>query len=111
MTGTFNTPFAFETIKVELVEDHLLLVTFDRPEAGNSTNTQMGRELLELWTGLYIDQQGVRCVVLTGSGEKIFNAGGDLKERNNMTDEQWQQQHALFENCLLYTSPSPRDRG
>ena len=39
MTGTFKTPFAFETIKVELVEDHLLLVTFDRPEAGNSTNT------------------------------------------------------------------------
>ncbi|WP_420537690.1 enoyl-CoA hydratase-related protein [Hyphomonas adhaerens] len=101
MTGTFKTPFAFETIKVELVEDHLLLVTFDRPEAGNSTNTQMGRELLELWTGLYIDQQKVRCVVLTGAGEKIFNAGGDLKERNNMTDEQWQQQHALFEKCRV----------
>ena len=101
MTSKFETPFPFETIKVELVEDHLLLVTFNRPEAGNSTNTQMGRELFELWTGLYINQQGVRCVVLTGAGEKIFNAGGDLKERNNMTDEQWQQQHALFEKCRI----------
>jgi len=91
----------YETLKVERVEDHLLVVTFNRPEAGNSTNTQMGKDLFDLWTGLYIDQQGIRCIVLTGAGEKIFNAGGDLKERNNMTDEQWQQQHALFEKSRI----------
>ncbi len=91
----------YETLKVERVEDHLLVVTFNRPEAGNSTNTQMGKDLFDLWTGLYIDQQDIRCIVLTGAGEKIFNAGGDLKERNNMTDGQWQQQHALFEKSRI----------
>ncbi|MBV1863171.1 MAG: hypothetical protein KUG74_01940 [Rhodobacteraceae bacterium] len=69
--SSFKTPFPFETIKIEEVEDHLLVVTFDRPRAGNSTNTQMGRELLELWTNLYIDQQGIRCVVLTGAVKRF----------------------------------------
>jgi len=92
---------SYETLKLERIDDHLLVVTFNRPEAGNSTNSQMGRDLLDLWTGLYIDQQNIRCIVLTGAGDKIFNAGGDLKERNNMTDEQWQQQHALFEKARI----------
>lgn len=91
----------YETLKVEQPEESLLLVTLNRPRAGNSTNTRMGHDLLDLWTGLYIDQQKIRCVVLTGAGEKIFSAGGDLKERNNMTDEQWQQQHALFEKARI----------
>jgi len=92
---------SYETILVERIDDHLLLVTLNRPKAGNSTNTQMGREVLDLWSGLYVDQQDVRCVVLTGAGDRIFSAGGDLKERNNMTDEQWQQQHALFEQARI----------
>ncbi len=91
----------YDTLKLERIDDHLLVVTFNRPEAGNSTNTQMGRDLFDLWSSLYINQQGLRCIILTGAGDKIFSAGGDLKERNNMTDEQWQQQHALFEKSRL----------
>jgi enoyl-CoA hydratase/carnithine racemase len=89
----------YETLKLDRIEDYLLLVTLNRPHAGNSTNTQMGRDFLDLWTELYIDQQGIRCVVLTGAGDRIFSAGGDLKERNNMTDEEWHRQHSLFERA------------
>jgi enoyl-CoA hydratase len=39
----------------------------------------------------------VRCVVLTGAGERIFCSGGDLKERNGMSKETWVRQHQLFE--------------
>tara|TARA_R110000787_G_scaffold71920_8_gene160183 strand:+ start:752 stop:1555 length:804 start_codon:yes stop_codon:yes gene_type:complete len=92
---------AFETLKVERIEDHLLVVTLNRPAQANSTNTQMGRDLFDLWTGLYVDQQDIRCIVLTGAGDKVFSAGGDLKERNEMTDEQWQRQHALFERARM----------
>ena len=89
----------FETIKLERRGDHLLIVTLNRPKAGNSMNTLMGEELRDLWSGLYCDQEDIRCAVLTGAGDRIFCAGADLKERNGMTDA-----------CLLYTSPSPRDK-
>jgi enoyl-CoA hydratase/carnithine racemase len=35
--------------------------------------------------------------VLTGSGDRVFCSGGDLKERNGMTEQQWRRQHELFE--------------
>jgi enoyl-CoA hydratase len=38
--------------------------------------------------------------VITGSGPKVFCAGGDLKQRNGMTDEQWQDQHLIFERAI-----------
>ena len=60
----------------------------------------MGFELRDLFTALYHDQRSIRCIVITGRGAKIFCAGGDLKERNNMTDEAWQTQHALFEQAV-----------
>ena len=39
-------------------------------------------------------------MILTGTGDKVFCAGGDLKERNGMTDAQWLKQHALFERAF-----------
>jgi enoyl-CoA hydratase len=99
----------FETLKVDRIEEYLLCVTLNRPHAANSTNTQMGRDLFDLWSGLYLDQQSVRCIVLTGAGSKFFSAGGDLKERNGMTDQEWHRQHALFElaRMALLNCPVP----
>jgi enoyl-CoA hydratase len=87
----------YETLKTAMVEPHVLLVTLNRPEVANALNTQMGRDFLDLWTRLTEDAEDVRCVILTGAGEKVFCAGGDLKERNGMTRQQWQRQHELFE--------------
>ena len=90
----------FETFQVEFTDDHILIVTLDRPEAANAKNTAMGLEQKELFEGLYVDTEGVRCVVLTGRG-KVFCAGGDLKERKGMSDEDWKRQHAIFEQGVL----------
>ncbi|MBE0624053.1 MAG: enoyl-CoA hydratase/isomerase family protein [Burkholderiales bacterium] len=87
----------YETLKTEMAAPHVLLATLNRPELGNAINTQMGHDFLDLWTRLTEDAGDIRCVVLTGAGEKIFCAGGDLKERNGMTREQWVRQHQLFE--------------
>jgi enoyl-CoA hydratase/carnithine racemase len=87
----------YETLKTELADDGTLVVTLNRPEARNATNTQMGRELLDMWQHVAEKASGVRCVVLTGAGEKAFCAGGDLKERNGMTPAQWEVQHEIFE--------------
>ena len=61
----------------------------------------MGRDLLDLWTRLTAAPSELRCVVLTGAGERAFCAGGDLKERNGMSDATWRAQHEIFERGFL----------
>jgi enoyl-CoA hydratase/carnithine racemase len=90
----------FETITVERRDSHVLLVTLNRPEAANALNTQMGLDLVELFEGFSVDIEGLRAIILTGAGSKAFCAGGDLKQRNGMTDEAWQAQHLVFERML-----------
>ena len=88
---------AYETILTEMVGSHVMKVTLNRPQVGNAVNTQMGHDMLDLWNRLTAEPGDVRCIVLTGAGDKIFCGGGDLKERNGMTKPQWTRQHELFE--------------
>jgi len=88
---------AYETLKTDMPEPHLLVVTLNRPDVRNAMNTQMGHDMLDLWTRLTVDPEDVRCAILTGAGEHAFCSGGDLKERNGMTETVWRAQHELFE--------------
>jgi enoyl-CoA hydratase len=90
----------YETVRVEDRSAGLLLLTLDRPAAANAMNTQMGRDLLGFFETVNAAPAEQRCIVLTGAGERAFCAGGDLKERNGMTDEAWQDQHLLFERMV-----------
>ena len=89
----------YATLALEMVEPHVLVIKLNRPEVANAINTQMGRDMLDLWRRLTDDAGEVRCAILTGAGDKIFCAGGDLKERNGMTKQQWVAQHELFERA------------
>src|SRR5258705_11476749 len=91
----------YQTLKLEESAPHLLLVTLNRPKALNALNTQMGRELHELWTRLTAEPGETRCVILTGSGERAFCAGADLKERDGMARADWQGPHELFRRGVL----------
>jgi enoyl-CoA hydratase/carnithine racemase len=99
----------YETILTETLNDHLLKVTLNRPEVGNAKNTQMGLDLLDLWTTLIDDPGDIRCVILTGAGDRIFCAGGDLKQRKTLNAKQWQHQHEIFERArdALLDCPVP----
>lgn len=90
----------FETVAVEQPQAHTVLVTLNRPGVANAMNTQMGLDLLEVFDGFCAAPNRQRCVVITGAGTKAFCAGGDLKQRNGMTDEQWQDQHLIFERMV-----------
>ena len=90
----------FDTIRVEYPQEHTVLVTLNRPEVANAMNTQMGLDLLEVFDGFCAAPNKQRCIVITGAGVKAFCAGGDLKQRNGMTDEQWQDQHLIFERMI-----------
>jgi enoyl-CoA hydratase/carnithine racemase len=91
---------SYETLRVERTQPDTLLVTLHRPEAANAMNTQMGLDLLALFDGINAAPAQQRCVVVTGAGSRAFCAGGDLKERNGMTDRQWQDQHLIFERAI-----------
>lgn len=90
----------FETITVSRDDHQILLVTLNRPAVSNALNTQMGLDLMEVFEALSTDAEELRAVIITGSGDKAFCAGGDLKERNGMTDAGWQAQHAIFERMV-----------
>jgi enoyl-CoA hydratase len=87
----------YHTLAVDTVQPGVMRVALDRPQAANALNTQMARDLVALWSGLADDPGEVRCIVLTGSGERAFCAGADLKERLGMSDADWQTQHVVFE--------------
>jgi len=91
----------YDTYHLELIDEHILVVTMDRPDVANAKNTAMGLEQKEIFGDLYTDTEGVRVVILTGRGTKAFCAGGDLKERKGMTDAQWRYQHAVFEQGVM----------
>jgi 2-(1,2-epoxy-1,2-dihydrophenyl)acetyl-CoA isomerase len=59
------------------VKDHVARITFNRPDAANALNLEMGRDLMHVAIRASEDPQ-VRAVILTGAG-KMFSGGGDLK--------------------------------
>ena len=90
----------YTTLLLEQPAEYVLQVTLNRPEAANAFNTQMACELYELFESLALDARSARCVILTAVGDRAFCAGGDLKERNGMTDADWQRQHLIYERML-----------
>ncbi|MBT4567085.1 MAG: enoyl-CoA hydratase/isomerase family protein, partial [Marinovum sp.] len=91
---------AYDTLLLQEPSKHVLQVTLNRPEAANAFNTMMARELFDLFETLALDAQDIRVVVLTGAGDRAFCAGGDLKERNGMSDAEWQAQHLIYERMV-----------
>ena len=90
----------YKTIKLEYPEKKILLVTLNRPAFSNAFNSEMAEEIHNLFEQLNNERSNVRVVVLTGQGSKAFSAGGDLKERNGMTNESWFKQHLIFEKMI-----------
>jgi enoyl-CoA hydratase len=99
--------FKFQTLSCESAGPEILIVKFNRPEVANALNTQMGRDVLALFSELLLDPGGLRCLILTGVGTHAFCAGGDLKERDGMTDAAWLSQHVVFEQAFRAVMECP----
>ena len=65
------------------VQGAVAVVTIDRPKALNALNPEVLADLKAAFEG--IDQNTVRCVVLTGAGDKSFVAGADIGSMSTMT--------------------------
>ncbi|MFO1161740.1 MAG: enoyl-CoA hydratase-related protein [Reyranellaceae bacterium] len=72
-----------------VVADHVARVTIDRPDRMNAIDEASEAELQRIWAAIEGDDQ-VRCIVLTGSGERAFCTGADMKQSGNKTGlEYW----------------------
>jgi enoyl-CoA hydratase/carnithine racemase len=99
----------YSTLRFEQPRAHVGLLTLDRPQVANAINTAMARELLEFFTDLTAtaNADSLRCLIIMGAGDKAFCAGGDLKERDGMSDEDWSTQHALVERTIVLILECP----
>ena len=73
----------YETLLVEQ-RGAVTLVTLNRPQALNALNSGVLDDLIAAFDAFEADP-GQRCAVLTGSGDKAFAAGADIKEMASLT--------------------------
>ncbi len=68
-------------------EGHICTLTLNRPQVMNALSFPMLLELAGVLEEIQFDPD-VRCVIITGAGDRAFCAGADLKERAGMSEDQ-----------------------
>lgn len=68
-------------------DGHLLIITLARPKKLNSVTPEMAEALISIVEHCNSDDS-VRCVILTGAGDKAFCAGSDIRTLDNY-DTPW----------------------
>jgi crotonobetainyl-CoA hydratase len=72
--------------------DHVARITIDRADVLNAIDAGAERELQAIWEQIEADRD-VRVVVLTGSGERAFSTGADMKGGSGVSGlEYWAQE-------------------
>ena len=64
-------------------EGQIGIITINRPKALNALNSTVLDELDKTLDG--VDLENIRCLILTGTGEKSFVAGADIGEMSSLT--------------------------
>jgi enoyl-CoA hydratase len=68
-----------DAVLYDLLPEGIAIITINRPEQRNALSLEVRQGLFAAWDRFENDAQA-RIAILTGSGEKAFCAGGDLKE-------------------------------
>jgi enoyl-CoA hydratase/carnithine racemase len=79
----------------------VVVVTLAREASANSLSRALLHELGRIGAALESDDTA-RAVVLTGSGDKAFCAGADLKERRGMSLDAVREQLRLYQSALSW---------
>jgi enoyl-CoA hydratase len=70
---------AYETILYDVRDDGVATITLNQPDKRNALSNEMLSELIEAFESAR-DDEGVRCVVLTSSHDRVFSAGASLDQ-------------------------------
>lgn len=74
---------SFETILFETRENGIAIITINRPEKLNALNNTVLDEL-DTAVSSAVNESSVRVILITGTGEKAFVAGADIKELSSL---------------------------
>ena len=81
------------------------VITIDRPQALNALNPEVLADLKAAFEA--VDQKSIRCIVLTGSGEKSFVAGADIGAMSTMTKAEGEAFSKLGNDLFLQIESFP----
>jgi len=89
-----------QPVLVEYVADERVArITLNRPHADNAITTEMGARLTEILETIAV-RPTIRVAVITGAGDRAFSVGSDLRQRKDMTKEDWLRQRQDFDRTL-----------
>src|ERR687891_483087 len=66
-----------DTVRYEVSDRAVATIALDHPETRNALSDEVLDDLIEAFE-IARDDEGVRCVVLTSTHEKVFSSGGNL---------------------------------
>ena len=81
--------YKYDNLLIE-VENRIALVTLNRPQALNALNKNLLDDISNFLTDANADSE-IRVIILTGSGDKSFVAGADIKEFSDFNGAQGQE--------------------
>lgn len=89
-----------QPVLIEYVSNgRLAVITLNRPQADNAITTEMGARLTEILETIAV-RSAVRVAIITGAGDRAFSVGSDLRQRKDMTKEEWLRQRQDFDRTL-----------
>ncbi|MGZ5477626.1 MAG: enoyl-CoA hydratase/isomerase family protein [Thermoanaerobaculia bacterium] len=97
---------AYENIKTETREG-ILYVTIDRPKVLNALNAKTVEEIGYAFSQAR-DDDSIRCVIVTGAGEKAFVAGADINELATLTPLSGKQVSEKGQNVFVEIERFPK---
>ena len=87
------------------VQGAVEIITIDRPKALNALNPDVLNDLKAAFEA--VDQQAVRCIVLTGAGDKSFVAGADIGSMSTMTKAEGEAFGKMGNDIFRYIETFP----
>lgn len=96
----------YELLQLEKSKsDSIGILTINRPQALNALNQQVLSELEDFFSS--ISNSGLRCLILTGAGEKAFVAGADIAEMKDFGQKQAKDMALRGQQILSLIEDSP----
>ena len=102
---------SYDAISCTIDDDGVCWITLNRPDQMNAINQSMQEELAQAVSHAEV-RSCVRCLVLTGAGERAFSAGLDIKERAGDSSglisfsERQQNIHRLHQKIEQFSKPT-----
>ena len=98
---------AFDTLLLETDESGICVLTINRPDKMNALNSRVFDEL-DLALDEVLSNSEIKGLIITGSGDKAFVAGADIKELNTLTDNEAEAKSLRGQKTFQRIEDSPK---